>query len=158
MATEVSLVPRSWDDDELLAQLAEAQAEAASVPRDFIEAGKAAYAWRTIDAELAELVYDSALEAQSGAAVRAEEAQLRSFTFTSSAVTIEIEVTDKALLGQLVPPQPGEVEVVTSAGSSHAEPIDEVGCFTIRPVPAGSFRLHCRTATGLFVSTGWLNC
>ena len=151
-------MPRSWDDDELLAQVAEAQAAAASVPRDFIEAGKAAYAWRTIDAELAELVYDSALEAQSGAGVRAEEAQLRSFTFTSSALTIEIEVTDKALLGQLVPLQAGEVEVVSSAGSSRVEPIDEVGCFTIRPVPAGSFRLHCRTATGLFVSTGWLSC
>ena len=151
-------MPRSWDDDELLAQLAEAQAAAASVPRDFIEAGKAAYAWRTIDAELAELVYDSALEAQSGAGVRDEEAQLRSFTFTSSALTIEIEVTDKALLGQLVPLQAGEVEVVSSAGSSQVEPIDEVGCFTIRPVPAGSFRLRCRTATGLSVSTGWLSC
>jgi hypothetical protein len=152
------LVPRSWDDDELLARLAEAQVAAASVPRDFIEAGKAAYAWRTIDAELAELVYDSALEAQSGVIVRAEEAHLRSFTFTSSAVTIEIEVTDRALLGQLVPLQAGEVEVVTSAGSTQVELIDEVGCFTIRPVPAGSFRLHCRTATGLFVSTGWLSC
>jgi hypothetical protein len=157
MKVEVSLVPRQWSDDELLAQLAEAQAAAESVPRDFIEAGKAAYAWRNIDAELAELVYDSALEAHAGAAVRAEQAHLRAFTFTSSALTIEIEVTDKALLGQLVPLQAGEVEVVTPTGSTRVEPIDDVGCFTIRPVPVGSFRLHCRTASGAVISTGWLN-
>lgn len=146
-----------WNDDELLAWLAEAQAAAENVPRDFIEAGKAAYAWRNIDAELAELVYDSAVDAHADATVRTEQAHLRAFTFTSSALTIEIEVTDEALLGQIVPLQGGEVEVVTSAGSIQVEHIDDVGCFTIRPVPAGSFRLHCRMADGLAISTGWLN-
>lgn len=151
-------MPRSWDDDELLAQLAEAQAAAASVPRDFIDAGKAAYAWRNIDAELAELVYDSALEeAQLVGQIRAEQAQLRALTFTTPALTIEIEVTGEALLGQLVPPEAGEVKVITPAGEVQAEPIDDVGCFTIRPVPAGSFRIHCHTASGTFVATNWLN-
>ena len=150
-------MPRQWSDDELLAQLAEAQAVAESVPREFIQAGKAAYAWRNIDAELAELVYDSALEAHAGASVRAEQAHLRAFTFTSSALTIEIEVTDKAMLGQVVPVQAGEVEVLTPAGSAQVEPIDDVGCFTVRPVPVGSFRLNCRTDGGTVISTGWLS-
>jgi multidrug efflux pump subunit AcrA (membrane-fusion protein) len=149
---------RPWDDDELLARLAEAQEAAESVPRDFIEAGKAAYSWRTIDDELAELVYDSAMEeAQLAGQVRAEQAQLRALTFTTSALTIEVEVTADALLGQVVPPEAGEVEVTTPAGKSQLEPIDDIGCFTIRPVPAGSFRLHCRTAGGIFVTTNWLN-
>jgi hypothetical protein len=149
---------RPWDDDELLARLAEAQQVAESVPREFIEAGKAAYAWRTIDAELAELVYDSAMEeAQLAGQVRAEQAQLRALTFTTSALTIEIEVTTDALLGQLVPPEAGEVEVINPAGEARTQPIDDVGCFTIRPVPVGSFRLHCRTASGTFVATNWLN-
>jgi hypothetical protein len=158
MAMEVSSVHEPWSDDELLARLAEAQAEAETVPRDFIEAGKAAYAWRNIDAELAELVYDSALEAHSGATVRAEQAHLRALTFTSSALTIEIEVTGEALLGQVIPLQAGEVEVITPAGSTQVELIDDVGCFTIRPVPVGgSFRLRCRTASGSVISTDWLN-
>lgn len=149
---------RPWDDDELLARLAEAQQVAESVPHEFIEAGKAAYAWRTIDAELAELVYDSALEeAQLAGQIRAEQAQLRALTFTTSALTIEIVVTGDALLGQLVPPEAGEVEVITTAGKAQQESIDDVGCFTIRPVPTGSFRLHCCTAGGVFVATNWLN-
>jgi|SRR5215813_8790368 len=151
-------MPRPWDDDELLLRLAEAQQAAKSVPRDFIEAGKAAYDWRNIDAELAELVDGSALE-EAGLAghVRAEEAHLRALTFTSTALTIEIEVTGDALLGQLVPLQAGEVEVITQAGRAQRERIDDVGCFTIRPIPDGSFRIHCRTASGAFVATGWLN-
>lgn len=149
---------RPWDDDELLAMLADAQRAAESVPREFIEVGKAAYAWRNIDAELAELVYDSALEeAQLVGQTRAEPAQLRALTFTSAALGIEIEVTGEALLGQLVPPEAGEVKVITPAGEAQVEPIDNVGCFTIRPVPAGSFRIHCHTASGTFVATNWLN-
>jgi multidrug efflux pump subunit AcrA (membrane-fusion protein) len=149
---------RPWNDDELLARLAEARQAADRVPREFIEAGKAAYAWRDIDAELAELVYDSALEeAQLAGQMRAEQAQLRALTFTAAALTIEIEVSDEALLGQLVPPEAGEVEVITPAGTAQLEPIDDVGFFTIRPVPAGSFRIHCRTASGTFVATNWLS-
>ena len=82
---------------------------------------------------------------------------MRALTFTAAALTIEIEVTGEALLGQLVPPEAGEVKVITPAGEVQAEPIDDIGCFTIRPVPAGSFRIHCRTAGGTFVATNWLN-
>jgi hypothetical protein len=151
-------MPRPWDDDELLVRLAEAQRAAESVPRDFIEAGKAAYAWHNIDAELAELVYGSALEEASLAGhARAEEAHLRALTFTSTALTIGIEVAGEALLGQLVPPQAGEVEVTTRAGRAQRERIDDGGCFTIRPIPDGSFRIHCRTAAGALIRTNWLS-
>ena len=132
---------RPWDDDELLARLAEAQQAAESVPREFIEAGKAAYAWRTIDAELAELVYDSAMEeVQLAGQIRAEQAHLRALTFTTSDLTLEIEVTAEAMLGQLVPPEAGEVEVITRAGKAQQEPIDDVGGFTIREIGRASCR------------------
>jgi len=151
-------MPRPWDDDELLVRLAGAQQAAESVPRDFIEAGKAAYAWRNIDAELAELVCGSAPE-EAGLTghLWAEEAHLRALTFTSTALTIEIEVTGDALLGQLIPLQAGEVEVTTQTGRAQRERIDDCGCFTIRPIPDGPFRIRCRTADGAFISTNWLN-
>jgi len=48
-----------WNDDEkLIEALREAFASADDVPAAFVEAGKAAFAWRTIDAELAALTYD----------------------------------------------------------------------------------------------------
>jgi hypothetical protein len=146
-----------WTDDEILAMLAQAQQAADSVPRNFIEIGKATYAWRDIDAELAELTYDSALEeAHLTARMRAERAHLRALTFTSTALTIEIEITDEAVLGQVIPLQAGEVEVNTPAGTAGTALIDNIGCFAIRPIPGGSFRLHCRTTSGTCVSTSWV--
>ena len=56
------------DDDELMAVLAEAVAEADAVTDRRREAAQAAFTWRHVDAELMELLHDSALEA--GAAVR----------------------------------------------------------------------------------------
>jgi len=150
-------VAKQWNDDEIMGRLAQAWQAADDVPADFIAAGKAAFAWRDIDSELAELVYDSALEEElSAVPVRAERAHLRAMTFTSTDLTIEIEITSESLLGQVVPMQDGEVEVITPAGKAQAGPIDDVGGFTIRPLPAGPFRLNCRTAGGA-ISTSWLN-
>ena len=47
------------DDDELLAALGEAIRAREEVPEWFVETGKNAYAWHNIDAELAQLTYDS---------------------------------------------------------------------------------------------------
>jgi hypothetical protein len=151
-------MPSQWDDDEILDRLGEALRAANEVPREFIEMGKAAYTWRDIDAELAELAYDSALEEahMAGSVLRAERAHLRSLTFTSDALTIEIEITGDAMLGQVVPLQTGQVEVHTPTGTAGTAVIDDIGCFTVRPIPVGSFRLNCRTAKGVQVSTSWL--
>ena len=42
------------DDEDLLALLRDALAEQREVPTRFVEAGKATFAWRSIDAELAD--------------------------------------------------------------------------------------------------------
>ena len=52
-------MPDISDDDQLLAVLKESLQAQWQVPADFTEAGRSAYAWRNIDAELAELTYDS---------------------------------------------------------------------------------------------------
>jgi len=146
------------DDDQLLASLREALQSERNVPAEFTAAGKAAFTWRDIDAELASLTYDSAFEgAEAGlAGVRAEPASLRSLTFTSGELTLEIEVTEGALLGQLVPPGPGQMEAHTTDGHVVTAVIDQAGGFTIRPIPRGSFRLYCHTTSGASVLTNWL--
>lgn len=146
----------SSDDDQLLSALGDALQAARAVPRDFIEAGKTAIQWRHIDGELAALTYDSALDKERvPAAVRGEPAPLRYLTFASAELTIELEVSGDALLGQVVPPQPGEMEVLGASGEAVTIAIDDVGCFVIRPVPSGSFRLHCHLA-GAQVVTDWM--
>jgi len=141
------------DDDQLLAVLKDALRTEEAQPREFVEAGKAAYAWRTVDAELAALTYDSAGDAGLVGVTRSESATLRALTFASADLTIELEVTPEALLGQITPVQAGSVSVQVGTAEVSSAPIDELGFFTIRPVPAGAFRLLCRTASGAAVLT-----
>jgi hypothetical protein len=154
----MSRVPDEWNDDgELFTALKDAVRAASDIPYNFIEMGKAAFTWRNVDAELAELTYDSARDdIDAPVTTRAEPAPLRALTFASPELTIELEVTDEALLGQLVPPQTGEIQIRASSGPGTIASIDEIGCFTVRPIPPGSFQLHCRTTEGPTVLTGWI--
>jgi len=148
---------RDWDDEQLLAALSKAMRARREVPEWFVETGKNAYAWHNIDAELAQLTYDS--DSDTGrdlaAAVRSEVASIRALTFTSARLSIELEVTSDSLVGQIVPPGPGTLEVHTTAGVT-SSPVDEIGCFAVTPIPASPFRLRCRAEDGADVLTGWI--
>jgi hypothetical protein len=148
------------DDDELLAALGEALKAREAVPEWFVETGKNAYAWHNIDAELAQLTYDSDSDREQDrslvAAVRSETASIRALTFTSPHLSLELEVTEDALLGQVIPPRAGTLEVQTAAGMIATTPVDEIGCFAVEPIPASPFRLRCRTGHDTDVLTGWI--
>jgi len=152
----VSTVPDIWDDEELLEALREALAERRAVPPKFVEAAKNAFAWHNIDAELAELTYDSSRDAEPAPSTRAETASIRALTFTSAHLTIELEVTHDSLLGQIVPAQAGTIKVQLRDGAESTVPADEIGRFTIRPMPAGTFRLHCKTSADADALTNWI--
>jgi hypothetical protein len=144
-----------WEDDnDLLALLEEALAAEGDVPPDFIAAGKAAFAWRTIDAELAALVYDS--DREPALTRNQTTADLRALTFASAHVTIELELTGTGLIGQLVPPSTAEIDVQTAAGVTSTVTTDELGCFTIRVIPQEPFRLRCRAGETIDVLTTWI--
>ena len=143
------------DDDELLAALGEAIQAREEVPEWFVETGKNAYAWHNIDAELARLTYDSSRDRDAVAVVRSEAASIRALTFTSAQLSIELEVTAGSLVGQIIPPRAGTLEVHTTAGVA-SSPVDEIGCFAVTPIPNSPFRLRCRIEDGTDVLTGWI--
>jgi hypothetical protein len=148
-----------WDDEELLTALREAMRAREAVPAEFIEMGKNAYAWHNIDAELAQLTYDSDRDADLMASLRSETASIRALTFTSAHLSIEVEVTDESLVGQVVPVVPereGTIEVQAKAGATTTTSVDEIGCFAVSPKPASPFRLRYRAADGTDVLTGWI--
>jgi hypothetical protein len=149
-------MPEVYDDEELLVVLRQALAERQAVPPEFVAAAKNAFAWHNIDAELAELTYDSSRDAEPAPATRAETASIRALTFTSAHLTIELEVTHDSLLGQIVPAQSGTIKVQLRDGAESTVPADGIGRFTIRPMPAGTFRLHCRTAADADALTNWI--
>jgi hypothetical protein len=146
------------DDDALLAAVRDAIREAEDVPPDFVEAGRTAFAWHNIDAELAALTYDSLQDALADAEARSatEPAELRCLIFDASELSIELEIIGDTLRGQLGPPQPGDVELRQASGPVTRVEVNDVGHFSAAPVPAGSFRLYCRTQRGQAVLTDWI--
>lgn len=146
----------SLDDGPLLGALRAAIEARAAVPAAFVEAGRNTYAWHNIDAELASLSYDSLQDAGQAAALRSEDASVRALTFQSARFSIEVEITDDALFGQLIPPQPGAAEIQTRSEPTVTAPIDDAGCFSFERRPAGPFRLRCRTEAQADVRTGWV--
>ena len=145
-----------WDNDDLLAALREALRAREAVPPEFVEAAMNAFAWHNIDSELAQLTYDSSRDPEYQPSLRAESASIRALTFTSVHLTIEVEVTQGSLLGQIIPAQAGVVTVQPRDGAEAELPADEIGCFTIVPVPVGPFRLRCRAVAGTDAQTGWI--
>ena len=147
-------VARNWwdDDNQIAAMLDEALREERAVPRDFVEAGKTAFIWRSIDAELAALVYDSH---HAPVTTRTDTAAIRALTFATAHLTIELEIAQDSLIGQLVPPGVAEVELQTRVDNPVTVTTDELGCFTIRHRPTGAFRLRCRNSTA-DVLTSWI--
>jgi hypothetical protein len=132
---------------ELLAQVREMLDETDPVPEFLLDAARATYTWRTIDAELAELTGDSLLE---GAAVRSSRAP-RLLTFTAAAATLVVEVAEhpggaslgRRLLGQILSPRPADVEVRHAEGTLSVT-ADEFGRFRAEAVPPGPISLACR--------------
>ncbi|WP_433832692.1 hypothetical protein ACQP2E_16785 [Actinoplanes sp. CA-015351] len=81
---------------------------------------------------------------------------MRALTYATTELTIELEITGDAVLGQILPPQPGAVTIYVSIGPESEAPIDEMGFFAVRPVPRSAFRLRCATTSGLDIKTGFI--
>lgn len=141
-------------DDRIQEILAGLLAESDPVPPSVINAAKEAYTWRTIDAELAELVFDSSLEPLAG--VRSTEAS-RQVTFRAPGVEIEMMVMaegSRRLVGQLIPPHQATVEL--RIGSSVRETgTDGLGRFSFTDVPTGPVQIAVNTRDGGRIVTEW---
>jgi len=144
-------------DDELLARLAHVVEEADPVPAGVTEAALAALATRTLDAELAELVEDSALGTLT--AVRDGGADTRMLSFESAGLTVELQVradgATRAVRG-LVAGAVGEVTAQTR-DTERTAPVDEGGWFSLDGLPPGPVRLRMRATGGAAVVTSWVS-
>jgi hypothetical protein len=138
------------DDVRLEEELRELAARFEPVPDRLVQAALDAYAWRTIDAELAELAFDSLADQDEAALVRGHQ-QERLLSFRASGPPIEIEVTAagpaRRLIGQLVPPQRAEVEIRRQDGIVTIA-TDEFGRFIADRMPAGPVSLRLGPAPG----------
>jgi hypothetical protein len=144
--------PERDEDDRLLDELQAALRQAGEATPTMVAAGQAAFSWRTVDAELAALTHDSLRDELVG--VRGATSPTRTLVFSGAQVSVELELTDDSLAGQLIPPGPGEVTVWRPGGEFASAAADELGCFDVDRPRSGLIRLRCRTSSGDLV-TDW---
>ena len=115
------------------------------VPELLDDAARTAFTWRTVDAELADLMRDSA-EEEAGALVRSGGGP-RQLSFESPKLGIELEVVatgprERRLDGQLLPPAAVTVTVERPGEDPVSVQADELGRFSLDGLRAGVMRLH----------------
>jgi hypothetical protein len=145
------------DDNALLRMLQEAIDEADPTPEHVIDAARAAFVMRRLDAELAELVRDSLDENAGLIAVRGE-GDVRLISFETGVVAVELQVTQRGPVRDLVAQVSGTdvaVAEVETPGRRHDTALAE-GVVTADGVPAGLLRLHVRTLDGRELVTSWV--
>ena len=145
-------------NDELLDELRTVLRRTDPVPAEVADFAKAALGWRRLDAELAELLEDSALESESTALARGA-AGLRSLTFRSDELTIDVEVQPETLLGQLAPPPAAAtIELQIENGDIVASTeSDALGRFRLALEGDGRFRLRILREGASPVETSWFS-
>jgi hypothetical protein len=149
---------------ELLAELRSVLGRVDPVPTDVTQFAQAALGWRRLDADLAELLADSALETDSTALTRSGAPGSRWLTFQAADLVIDVEIrTDGAsrtLLGQLAPaPAAATVEVQASDGSvTTSAATDALGRFRLTFEADGRVRLRVLRSgpPAAPVETSWL--
>jgi hypothetical protein len=144
----------SWTDDEgLMEELARAAQQEREVPDRRRRAAYAAFAWRTIDQDLLSLTHDSLLSAT--AAVRGTEEDARTLSFEGGGLTLELELDDGTLTGQLLQSGGGvEVTMERADGKSRTARADVSGFFTL-PDASGPTRFAVEV-DGIIRRTEWL--
>jgi hypothetical protein len=132
-------------DDALLAELSAAVAAHDPVPAALLDAAKASLTWRTIDAELASLAFDSSVD-ESPVLVRGPASDEQLLTFETEELAVDLQVSKRGdgrrLVGQIAPAGVAEIEVRTGSGVVVTVTSDELGRVPAVDVPAGSLSLR----------------
>jgi hypothetical protein len=125
------------------------------------EAGSDGFTWRPIDAEVAELAYDSVADRSAAGRVRGSEGT-RLLTFEAPRLTVELQITAlgsrRDMIGQLVPNRRARVMVRHQDGIATVD-ADGFGRFRVEDLPSGPGSLRCHLGgeqAGAAVVTDWV--
>jgi len=148
------------EHDDLLFELRRLAHTVDPVPDEVTAYAESALGWRRVDAELAELLADSWLEAD--ALARSGEGAARQLSFRASGLELDVEIQAAAagavILGQLAPPDAAELEVQRDDGTLIATgATDELGRLRVEVGEHGRVRLVVRRAGATPVETSWFD-
>lgn len=144
-------------EEALLADLRRIAARVDPVPPMVIENARAALALHRLDAELLDLVRDSADENADLVAVRGDN-DVRMFSFEFPPVTVEVQVTETGGWCDLVAHVSGidlaDARVETRSDRRELDTDD--GTLVVDRVPSGLVRLTLGAADGRRFATSWV--
>ncbi|MFD5593331.1 hypothetical protein [Streptomyces griseorubiginosus] len=138
--------------DLLEEELRQATAILDPVPTALRQIAVEAFALHDLDSRIAELSFDSVVDALP---VRGAAAAPRMLTFHAGEVTVDVELTAQGLMGQVLPPRPARIEVLSGPRPGAPLTTDDMGRFTCEVPPTGPFALRLRT-DGEVIVTDWL--
>jgi hypothetical protein len=148
----------SIGDEELFERLRTVVDEVDPMPERLLASARAAFGLRRLDAELAELVRDSAEEARGGLIAVRGEGDARLISFETGQIVVELQVTERGIVRDLVAQisgvDIGSAEVETPSFRFPVELEDSV--ISVDGVPAGHVRIHVHTAQGRDLVTSWV--
>jgi hypothetical protein len=152
------MTTRPDPDEELMDELRNILRRTDPVPPEVTEFAQAALGWRRLDADLAELLADSALDADRLALARGGDG--RWLTFKADDLTIDVEIQadgdTRTLLGQFAPPLAATVEVQSTDGTVVASSeSDDLGRFRLTLEADGHVRLRVLREGTAPVETSW---
>jgi hypothetical protein len=139
------------DDDDLFEVVTESLAPDPDMPPEWEAAAFAAYSWRTVDEELLALSYDSALA--GAGAVRGAEGRV--LEFTGGALGLEVELSERRIVGRLVGDVAGEVVLEAVDGRVRSATPDRSGFFALEGEDHGMVRFAVRSGLTRLV-TEWV--
>ncbi|HWH09639.1 MAG TPA: hypothetical protein VG165_00785 [Solirubrobacteraceae bacterium] len=153
-------------DERLVDELRSLVGRVDPVPGVVTQAARAALGWRRLDADLAELLGDSAVETDMLVGARGAGGPARSVSFRAGGLTIDLEIhvdgAERTLLGQVSPGSAaGEVEIqMLDGGAGLRASTDGLGRFRARIPGERSIRLRMPAGSvpgsARAVETSWI--
>lgn len=128
------------------------------LPAAVTDAAKAAFELRDLDAQIAELLHDSAVDTEQLAGVRGTAARLLTFAVGEERfVELDVAVHGalRTLAGYLVPGSAGRL-TVEHGGVTIAVDVDDQGRFSVDRVAPGPVRLRFAVDGHTPVATQWI--
>ncbi|HET8738789.1 MAG TPA: hypothetical protein VFO17_03545 [Acidimicrobiia bacterium] len=145
----------NMQDEKVLEALGRGLEQSDPVPEDVIEFAKASYTWRDIDAELAELEFDSVDQEAPNGVRSSATARLISFQAGQWMLDIEFDPTSGRLMGAISPQTRYTVDV-HSAGGFFTTESDDLGRFQAEGVVSGPLSMVLRFEGGQTIKTQWV--
>jgi hypothetical protein len=148
----------SSGSEELFHRLGIVLDEVDPVPEEVLVNARLAFGLRQLDAELAELVRDSAEEQRGSLIAVRGEGDARLISFETGQIAVELQVTERGPVRDLVAQISGvdiaSAEVQTPTFRYPVELEDSL--ISVDGVPAGHIRIHVHTVEGHDLVTSWV--